>query len=121
VTLGTSTGGSSTVRLDDHVAAVVVMGGHSTSVTSLAVYGSHDNAAYAAVYGADGSQATITVPRLSAVTTVADGTSTITVTNYTAVNMVAPLPDAAGGLRYMRLVADAAPGTAATVAVSLKS
>ncbi len=101
VVASTATSEATTIRLDDMAGATVAVAGASTSATRLAVFGSPDDVTYHPVYGSDGAAAEVVL------NTAADCTYT--------------LPDAAYGLRYMRLVPDADLGTAASVTVSCKS
>ncbi len=99
VSVSTTVASSTTLDMRDMAAGMV----HVSDVTgpvTIAVYGSGDSTSFVPLYSHDGQAATITVP--------ASGGS-------------APLPDEAYALRYVRLVAVAELGTAATTVASLKS
>lgn len=101
VAASTATGQATTIRCGDVAGGMVLVAGASTNATRIALYGSNDDANYRPVYGSDGAVAEVVL-------------RTGTDATYT-------LPDAAFGLRFVRLVPDANLGTAATVTVSMKS
>lgn len=100
-TAATAAAGATTIRCDGMAGGLVAVAGASTSATRLAIHGSNDGATFAPLYGTDGAAAEIVL--------------------NTAVDASYTLPDAAYGLRYMRLVSNAPLGTAATVIVTVKS
>lgn len=104
-TIATSTASSTTLRLDDMAAAVVQLPVLATSGAVLQVWGNTvETGAFAQVYGADGTAATLTVP--------ANGTNVATTVAF---------PAAANGLAYAKLVATSTNATTATASVMLKS
>lgn len=103
VTVGTSTGVSTTLRLEDMAGAVAFLPTITTNATSIQVWGNTtDTGAFAQLYASDGSAASITlVP------------STVNQTAYS-------LPDAAFAAPYVKLVGANANSTT-TVSVVMKS
>lgn len=100
VMIATSDTASSGVICSDMAAGMVHIAGASSTAT-LSVYASPDGNDYVALFNADGSPATITIP--------AAGVSAM------------PLPDAVYPLQYVKLVSDTDLGTAVTCSISLKS
>jgi hypothetical protein len=121
VKIGTAAAQSTPIRFDDMAGAAVALANPSTAATVLRVYGSVDDDAYAAVFDSAGGQATIPITRLSGTAVETVGTTTQTITVFTAVNAVYALPDAAFPIPFVRLVSDHDLGTAAIVFVSTKS
>ena len=99
VTVGTGTVSSTSARCDNMAGAALRVVGVTASAT-LTVWSSSDDATFAALAGADGAAATLTVPT--------DG------------GMVA-VPDAAFAARYVRFVSGTPLSTAAVTAVVFKS
>ncbi len=99
VAVGTATASSTTLPMGDVAAGIVHVAG-VTGTHTLAVYGSGNGVAFAAIYGQDGQPATVAVP--------ADGGACV-------------LPDAVYPLRFVKLVSGTDMGTAAAVVVTLKS
>lgn len=102
VTIGTSVSTSTVVRVDDMAAAVVHVAGLSTAVSTLAVWAAASpESQYGPLVSSDGSPATIALT--------------------TATAVCHALPEAIRAAAYLKLVADAEPGTAATIVVAMKS
>lgn len=121
VVASTATSEATTIRLDDMAGATVAVAGASTNATRLAVFGSPDDVTYRPVYGSGGAAAEVVLSRLTGTAVIGEEPATTTITVYTSVAATYTLPDAAYGLRYMRLVPDADLGTAASVTVVCKS
>jgi hypothetical protein len=122
VTIGTSSSTSSTIRFDDVAGGILHLGEPSSSVTQISVFGATaEDGTFAPVHDVSGAAATITVARQSGTTVETVGTTTVTVNVFTALSNAYPLPDAGFAMRFVRLVADADVGEAATTVVSLKS
>ena len=101
-TIGTTTSTSSTIRFDDMAAAVLHVAGLSTAVATIAVWAAEAaDGPYRPLLASDGSPAVIAV--------------------NTATTACYALPEAIRAAAYMKLVADAEPGTAATAIAALKS
>lgn len=120
-TIGTTTAESTTLAFEGQAGASILLGTPSTSATLLRVYGSLDGATYRQLFDSDGAAATITLSRLSGTAVETVGTATAEITVYTATPGAYELPKAAFPLRYVRLVADADLGEAATVQITSKS
>jgi hypothetical protein len=120
MTIGTATSSSTSLPLDDAAGAVVLLSTPSTSATLLRVYGSADDVTFGQVNDA-GAAATITLSRQTGTAVETVGTTTSTITVYTANAAAYALPDAAFGLRSVRLVADADLGAAANAHAVTKS
>ena len=99
VTVGTAVQSSTAMLMGDMAAGMVIVEGVTVTHT-LTVYGSSDGTTFAPLYGHDGQAAAMPVA--------ADGGACV-------------MPDAVYPLRFVKLVADASLGTAATVVISLKS
>jgi hypothetical protein len=121
VTVGTAVAKSSTIRFDEMAGAAVIVKDPSTAVSLLRVFGSWNDEGYAQLFDSSGSEATIPISRLSGTAVETVGTTTVQITIYTAQNAAYALPDSAFPLTFLRLVADAEIGTAATVLISAKS
>ena len=104
VAIGTATGTSTTLRMEDMAGAVVQLGTMSTNAATLQVWGNTtDTGAFAQLFGSDGTAGAITL---------APSTTNSTVYN---------LPDAAYALPYVKLVAASAAATATAASVVMKS
>ena len=99
VTVGTAAASSTAMLMNDMAAGTVHVAG-VTATHTLAVYGSVDGVAFTPLHGFDGQAATVRVA--------ADGGS-------------CAMPDAVYPLRFVKLVSGTDLGTAASVAISLKS
>lgn len=121
ITVGTAVAQSSTIRFDEVAGAAVLVNNPSTAVSVLRVYGSWNDEAFSQLFDSSGSEATISIFRLSGTAVDTVGTATVQITIYTAQNATYSLPDSVFPLTFLRLVADANLGTAATVSISAKS
>ena len=99
VTISTSVSGSTSVLCADLAAGTVSVGG-GTATATLQCFASTDGVTFAALYGFDGAPASVTVPESGGAVT---------------------LPDACYPARFLRFVAAADLGTAATAIVTFKS
>lgn len=103
LSLTTSEASATPIRFDDVAGGSVEIGTTSTSVTSLSIWASESTgSSFGRLYGTDGSVASLAL------------------SPSTTEPRVYPFPDACYGVGAVKLVADQAAGTSASVVVMLK-
>jgi hypothetical protein len=104
VSVVTSTGGSTTLRLDDMAGGVISVGTMATAAGTYQCWGAVDEAGpYRRVYGSDGSAADITLAPSS------------------TEGRIYSLPDAVFAVPFVRIVSSTAGATSVAAEVSFKS
>lgn len=121
VTIGTATETSTTLHLGDMAGTVIYLGTPSTAATVLRMYVSPDDVTYQKLLGSDGAEATVKLLRETGTTVETVGTTTQTITIFTAVSAAYVMPEVAFPAQFIRLVADADLGPAAAANITSKS